>query len=334
MKSKIPTRTALYITVATILAAVVAPIFIIAQTGEVLAPSGQLLYVTNNPVGGGGPGSLEYFSVNANGNVSPLAPPITGSNTQMNGTGYVVVDSSRTMWVTQESGLSVTGYLSGATGNVAPVTSISGSNTGLTSPIGLAIDSANGLYVGNCGSICFGSADNVEVFPARLNGNVSPTAVIAGSNTQLSGVSGVTIGKQGHVWVADRGTNSVTEYAANANGNVAPICTISGLSADPNGVAVDGAGNVYVRDGNFAIAVFSPGSCGNVPPARLITGSSTGLDFPDGLFVTAGGTLYVANRIGNSITVYAPGANGDVSPIRTIQGSNTQLNGPVGVFVR
>jgi hypothetical protein len=332
MKNKILARLVLCITIVAIFAAVVAPVPLAARTGRHESCT-QLLYVTNNPIGGGGPDSLEYFCANANGNVSPLASPIAGSNTQMDGTGFVVVDSGGAMWVTQESGLSVTGYASGASGDAAPTDSISGSNTGLTSPLGLAIDSANGLYVGNCGSICGGSADNVEVFPARLNGNVSPEATIAGSNTQLSGVDGVAVDKHGNIWVANRGSDSVTEYAAGSNGNVSPTCTISGLSADPNGVAVDRNGYVYVRDGDYAIAVFSPGSCGNVQPKRLITGSNTGLDYPDGLFVTESGVLIVANRGSNSITEYAANANGNQKPMRTIAGSNTQLDGPVGVFV-
>ena len=44
---------------------------------------------------------------------------------------------------------SVTIYPASAQGNTAPSTSIAGENTGLTDPWGVALDSANHLYVSN-----------------------------------------------------------------------------------------------------------------------------------------------------------------------------------------
>jgi hypothetical protein len=297
------------------------------------APDAQtLIYVSNKPVGAPY-GSIEYFRASANGDAPPVGQ-IAGSNAQMLGTGYLVVDSKGTIWAAQESGPYVAGYSAGARGDVAPNFLIAGSNTELSSPVGLGIDGSDNLYVGNCGPICSGTVDNIVVFGSGSDGNAPPGRIIAGSKTRLLGISGVTIDAHGNVWVANRGTYSVMRYEAGRSGNVAPSCSISGLGTDPNGIAFDRRGELYVRDGSGAIAVFRPGTCGRGRPARIISGRNTGLDFPDGLFVGSDGTLYVANRLANSITEYAPGSAGNVQPIRTIRGVHTGLNGPVGIYVR
>ncbi|MGA7094592.1 MAG: hypothetical protein WBX23_11210 [Candidatus Cybelea sp.] len=54
---------------------------------------------------------------------------------------------------------------------------------------------------------------------------------------------------------------------------------------------------------------------------HTVTGGSVGR-------ATVGGSLYVANSIGQSVTVYARHENGNVTPIRTISGPNTELSSP------
>lgn len=291
-----------------------------------------LIYVSNKPVGAPF-GSIEYFKVNENGDARPVGE-IAGPKAKMLGTGYLVVDSKGTIWATQESGPYVAGYSASARGDATPNFLIAGNNTELSSPVGLGIDGLDNLYVGNCGPICSGTVDNVVVFASGSDGDSPPRRIIAGSKTRLLGISGVTVDRRSNIWVANRGTYSVTRYAAGQSGNVSPSCSIGGLGTDPNGIAFDQSGELYVRDGSGAIAVFRAGTCGRGRPARIISGPNTGLDFPDGLFVGSDGTLYVANRLGNSITEYVAGAAGDVQPIRTIRGMHTGLNGPVGIYVR
>jgi hypothetical protein len=66
------------------------------------------------------------------------------------------------------------------------------------------------------------------------------------------------------------------------------------------------------------IAVFPPGACGDVAPARTIEGCRTGLAEPRGLSIDASGRLHVVNRRTATVTVYAPGAQGNAAPLRVL----------------
>src|SRR5260370_42046613 len=55
----------------------------------------------------------------------------------------------RPFYVANFNGNSATVYAAGATGNATPIATIAGSNTGLTSPQGIAVDAAGRLYVAN-----------------------------------------------------------------------------------------------------------------------------------------------------------------------------------------
>ncbi|MGQ0548671.1 MAG: beta-propeller fold lactonase family protein [Armatimonadota bacterium] len=144
------------------------------------------------------------------------------------------------------------------------------------------------------------------------------------------------------LYVANNGNNSVTVYAATANGNIAPIRTISGGATGlngPSGVALDGAGNLYVANfspfpiPSHSVTVYAAGANGNVAPIRTISGAATGLNMPADVVTDGVGTLYVANNGGNTVTVYGAGATGNVFPIRTIIGAATGLSGPTGLTV-
>jgi sugar lactone lactonase YvrE len=129
-------------------------------------------------------------------------------------------------------------------------------------------------------------------------------------------------------------------------GNAAAARTLSGANSgfmerfmDPQGVALDGAGRLYVADGmgRNRILVFAPGAEGNAAPVDSIYGANTGLSYPHSIAFDAAGRLYVANVVPPpadlySVTVYAAGATGNATPIATIQGSNTALS-PLSIAV-
>ncbi|HEY3675823.1 MAG TPA: NHL repeat-containing protein [Candidatus Tumulicola sp.] len=85
------------------------------------------------------------------------------------------------------------------------------------------------------------------------------------------------------------------------------------------------------RSRSGSILFFARDASGNAAPVGAIEGSSTQLDYPTGLAMSADGTLYAANLIGPTVTVYPKGATGDVAPIRTIAGTKTKLAEPTGV---
>jgi len=120
-----------------------------------------------------------------------------------------------------------------------------------------------------------------------------------------------------------------------------PTARIYGRQTDlynPMGLAMDGAGNLYVTNGGArSVTVYAAGLFGhNDGPIQRIRGLATALFGPSGVAVDQSGNIYVANQGSqrghpDSINVYAPGASGNVKPIREIHGFKTGLALPTGV---
>ena len=109
---------------------------------------------------------------------------------------------------------------------------------------------------------------------------------------------------------------SITVYAAGASGNATPTATIAGGNTGlgvPYGIALDGAGNIYVANaGGNSITVYAAGASGNATPTATIAGGNTGLCVPIGIALDGAGKIYVANNDCGSqhITVFAAGRAG------------------------
>jgi sugar lactone lactonase YvrE len=258
--------------------------------------------------------------------------------------------------------ITVTAITSGG-GDEAPRASIAGSNTGLSQPNGIALDSKGKIYVANSDANAAGAPPSITVYAANPSatdslGNPSPTlneaplATITGSNTGLAEPTGVAVDAAGRIYVTNAvggaGNGSITVYAANPSGtlNEAPLATIYGIFIglnNPSGVALDASGKIYVANNALAgsggipsITVYAANPSGTLVEAPLATiaGGATGLAGADNLGLDASGKIYVAVP-NNSITVYAANPSGTLNeaPLATIIGSNTQLTEPFGVAV-
>jgi sugar lactone lactonase YvrE len=147
------------------------------------------IYVTTQSSDG-----VLVFAPGSNGNVSP-ARFITGSNTGMFFPTSLAVDRTGAIYVTSFFGTagfdtdngSVNVYAPGANGNVAPVDTIEGGNTGLIGfgPLGIALDPSGNIFV----SI----QSTINVYAAHAHGNVAPVASITGSSTGLINPIGIAI---------------------------------------------------------------------------------------------------------------------------------------------
>jgi len=213
---------------------------------------------------------------------------------------------------------------------------INGSNTGLASPLALALDSAGNLYVANCG--CgFGppGATSVEEFAAGSNGNVSPIRTISGKRTQLGTIEGIALDQQGFIYIANSFSADVTVYGPHSNGDTAPKRILSGLDV-PVGLAVSGKSLFVTAVTAGTISRFSRKAGGNVPPHTKFE-----IDWPPnpsgqslaGITASPDGTIYVAGFSAPLVAQYAPNARGEAQPLSVISGASTQLVLPTFVFV-
>jgi len=296
---------------------------------------------------------VTIYAAGATGNVKPIQY-IHGSRTGLSSPRDIAVDATGNMYVVNgDSGIGgglVTVFAAGATGNAKPIQTISGSNTGLSDPFGIALDPLNGdIYVTNylSGST---KSSSVTIYSPGSNGNVAPIGTIAGSDTGLFGSGGLALDPSGNIYVPNIGyTWSLTVYATGSTGNVAPMQTISGnktkLEGGPEQLALDLSLNIYAANynggplGGGSVTVYAAGATGNVAPIQYITGKRTKMSGVTGIAVDGSDNIYVASEngatpYGSTVTVYAAGATGNVKPINTIKGTRTRLAEPQGIAIR
>ena len=88
------------------------------------------------------------------------------------------------IYVANSGTSSVAIYSPGATGDAAPIGTITGANTGIDWPFGVASDTSGNIYVATCGNICdiHAAPPSLLEFAAGSVGNVAPirrSAVLA-----------------------------------------------------------------------------------------------------------------------------------------------------------
>jgi len=287
---------------------------------------------------------LALSLVAACGGVREYAPP--GSTTSAQST--LREPSSMTprsmLYVAGFLESTVTEYSAGAYGNAAPIRVISGLHTGLSKPVGVALNSSGELYVANSSYPV-----SITVYARGAAGDAKPLRTISGVHTGLTQPEWLTLDDTGRIYVGDIGAppigshGSVRIFDADARGDVAPIAVIAGSRTrivSPAGIAIARNGEIVVASGtvagaNSAVLTFASGARGDVPPIRVLSGTKTQLGGPLGIALDRYQHLFVANFSDTSVTEYTQKAAGDSSPIRVIRGSRTELstNGVNGVLV-
>ena len=249
--------------------------------------------------------------------------------------------------------------LSGGAGNVEGNRNVAR----FSGPRGVAINVTGTVYVAdynNCtirsvtaGGVVRTFAGTVGSSPATSCGSTDGT----GAAAKFSFPSGVAVDASGNVFVADTNNNDirkitpagvVTTFAGQAGtqGSTDDTGTLARFNF-PQGVAVDGSGNVYVADsGNSTIRMITPagvvttlaGAAGQVGSTDA-TGSSARFSSPTGVAVDTSGNVYVADLGNHKIRKIASGA-----AVTTLAGSGTagsvdatgiaaRFNQPSGVAV-
>jgi len=258
-------------------------------------------------------------SMDGNGNATFSAP--AGVAVDAAGNVYVADQQNSTIRKITPGGVAST--LAGA-----PRTSGSADGTGASaqffSPAGLAIDSASNLYVADQQNdmirrITAGGVVTTLAGTARQAGHADGSA-----DTLFSAPAGVAIDAAGDLYVADHDNNAVRKIISGVVTTLAGTANRRG-SADgqgamaffdqPEGVAVDGAGIIYVADqSNDAIRKIVSGVVGTftglpgVPDDEDGTGQSAFFGDPAGLAIDSAGNLYAADRSGNTLRKVTPAA--------------------------
>jgi sugar lactone lactonase YvrE len=221
-------------------------------------------------------------------------------------------------------------------GGPVPTQDISGNVTGLASPQGIAVDNAGNIWVTNTGT------SSITEYSAGSTGNVAPINTVQGNATSLSSPVGIVFNANRDMFVVNSqtdgtGSYEVLEFGPNPVGNQAPINKIGGSSTlltQPQYIAVDGAGNLYVTNISVnLIDIFAPGASGNVAPIVSFGGNCLA---PDGIALDTSNHIYVSCDTNYEIREYSA-LSGTQTPtqIRSlgVNSSQPQLYNPSGIAV-
>jgi sugar lactone lactonase YvrE len=182
-------------------------------------------------------------------------------------------------------------------------------------PEGIAVDSSDNVYVADPGN------DTIRMIaPGGVVTTLAGTPTVAGSSDGTGGGAlfnspeGVAVDGSGNIYVADSGNDTIRLITA---GGV--VTTLAGKAqfsgngdgtgsaarfANPNGISVDGAGNIYVADTyNSVIRKVTPagvvttlaGSPGSFSGTSDGTGNAVRFFLPYGIAADSAGDVYVAD---------------------------------------
>ncbi len=291
---------------------------ITAVVAALMSPVWASAQVTCLPAAAHGRIGIECLQLTDTGNVTSDVS-ISGSNTMLT-TGTlrsVWVDRAGNYYASLDDTDAILWFAAGVNGNVAPSSTITGSNFTSGHPYRIITDAS-----GNIWSASYTSSTVAKYAPcASGTCNTSPSVILGGSNSQLSGPDAIAFDPDGNLWVANVGSNTLIEFTTaqlESGGNVAPAGkTIFGDATDlnfPYDIAIDPTGNIYVANyaGN-SVTVYDVGNqSGNVTPDQEIAGAATLLNSPAGVAVDSASNIYIA-QTGNLLS-FASGTTGNVAP--------------------
>jgi serine/threonine-protein kinase len=187
------------------------------------------------------------------------------------------------------------------------------------SPAGVAVGPDGTVYVTSVGDDVLFQVDNSSAAVNRVAGT-GQVGYVDGQavNARFNNPTGVAVGPDGTVYVADAGNNCIRQVSRDGS----LVSTLTGSVTDgtadgtgpaarfrnPTGMAVDVAGTLYVADqGSNRIRKITPAgvvtTLAGSGSAGFTDGQGVAAEFasPTGVAVSAGGTVYVADTGNNCI---------------------------------
>src|ERR1700689_885361 len=210
---------------------------------------------------------------------------------------------------------------------------------------GIALDGLGNLFIADTGNAVIRrvvlATGIISTYAGTPDTQGFPTSGVSATSTQLAYPAGVATDANGNLFIADEGDNIVCRVdvtskiitivagtgAASFSGDGGPAT--SATLNEPDGLAVDSAGDIYISDALNAVVreVFASGP--NAGEIQTIVGNTTfgfsgdggpalsaELTNPAGLFVdSTTGNLWIADFWANRIRLYSPGNNKQITTV-------------------
>jgi sugar lactone lactonase YvrE len=219
-------------------------------------------------------------------------------------------------------------------------------------PTGVAVDASGNVYVSDMENYTIRKITSAGVVTTLAGtAGVYGSADGTGSAAQFDSPQGIAVDASGNVYVADEGASTIRKITP--AGVVTTLAGTAGVcgSADgtgsaaqfynPQGVAVDASGNVYVADSSYCtIRKITPtgvvttlaGTASEVGGSSDGTGSAAQFNSPSGMAVDSRGNVYVGDT--NNKTIRMVTAGGVVTTLAGLPGYGGATNGigPAALF--
>jgi sugar lactone lactonase YvrE len=279
------------------------------------------------------------------------------------GNVYVADTGNNTIRIINSSGVSST--LAGRVG-VSGSADGAGSNAFFNQPSGIVVDNISNvtyIYVTDYGSSTIRKVAKATGQVTTIAGSAGVTGSVntTGTNSLFFHPLGIAVDKSTNLYVADYGNDLIRKITLASS--VYTTATLAGSAGvfgsangtgptaqfyEPEGVAVDQAGDVYVADtGNAAIRMITPGGVVSTPagsPGSLGSTDATGTNAlfyqPSGIAITSSSNLYVVDYFNNTVRQISPSwvvitVAGLAGTTGSADGANSSARfwGPQGVAV-
>jgi sugar lactone lactonase YvrE len=215
----------------------------------------------------------------------------------------------------------------------------------LSGPMGVALDSANNVYISDTGNnrilkvnpvtsvatvlgnyvwipgaSCYNASGNLPTCPTTTPSTVSPTT--APPQYAFNHPQGLAVDSSNNVYVADTGNKVVVMIPSNLQlGGATPLLSYPNAPtfSVPVAVAVDSQGNLYVADNKSSggvIVVLPPagGDLITVPGASFPKTKGANLTSPNGVAVDAAGNIYASDSSTNVVVEIPSGSGAAATP--------------------
>ena len=264
-----------------------------------------------------GNSAVKEIEAGTGGNPAGVVSP--ASTVATVGSGFsspvgVAVDGAGDVFVADSGNNAVKEIEAGTGGNAAGAVSSASTvvtvGSGFNSPVGTAVDARGDVFVADSGNSA------VKEIEAGTGGNaagaVSSASTVVTVGSGFDAPHGIALDDAGDVFVADERVGVVKEIEAGTSRGGGPVSsastvvTVGSGFSDPQGVAVDGAGDVFVADsGNGAVYEIEAGTGGNragvVSSASTVVTVGSGLSSPIGVAVDGAGDVFVAGSGSNAV---------------------------------
>jgi sugar lactone lactonase YvrE len=193
----------------------------------------------------------------------------------------------------------------------------SAANATFNSPMGVAVDGSGNVYVADYGNDLIRKISTAGTVSTFAGSGATGADNGADTSATFNLPESVAVDAAGNVYVADNGNDIIRKItpagmvSTLAGSGMAGSANGTGTAASfnsPFGIAVDGAGNVYVADaGNnqirkiTAAGVVSTFAGSGAKGANNATGAAASFNTPSGVAVDGAGNVYVADENNNLI---------------------------------